>query len=62
MHKVQTIVTDVHGVCLSVCLSVTNTPNDPGSALLCGAISGSACRVCGSFRAAFAEYLWLLVD
>jgi len=31
MHEMQTIGTDVRGVCQSV----TNAPNDPGSASLC---------------------------
>jgi len=29
MHQMQTIVIDDRGVCLSVCLSVTNASNDP---------------------------------
>jgi len=41
MHVMHTIVTDVRGVflsaCLSVCLSVTNAPNDSGSASLSAA-------------------------
>jgi len=41
MHEMQTIVTDVCGVCLSV----TNALNDPGSASLCGVIGGGACSV-----------------
>jgi len=35
----------VKSVCPSVCLSVTNAPNDPGSASLCGVIGGDACSV-----------------
>jgi len=49
MHEMQTIVTDVRGVCLSVslfvCLSVTNALNDPGSASLCRVIGGGTCNV-----------------
>jgi len=29
MHDMQIVVTDVHGICLSVCLSVTNAQNYP---------------------------------
>jgi len=34
MYEMQTTVTNARGVCLSVSLSVTNAPNDPGSASL----------------------------
>jgi len=47
MHEMQTIVINVRSVRLSVSLSVTNAPNDPGSASLCGVISGGECRVWG---------------
>jgi len=43
--QMQTIVADCCGVSLSVSLSVTNAPNDPGSAALCGVIGGGACSV-----------------
>jgi len=45
MHEIQTIVTDVRGVSLSVHLSVTNALNDPDLASLCGVICGSECSV-----------------
>jgi len=46
MHEMQTIVTDVHNFCLSVCPAVNLV----------------ACAVCmGSFSAAFAKLLWPLV-
>jgi len=46
MHQIQTVVTDVRVVrCLSVSLSVTNAPNDPGSASLGEVIVGGACSV-----------------
>jgi len=49
MHEMQTIVTDVRGVCLSVCLYVTR-------------LNSVARAVCvGSFDAAFAKLLWPLV-
>jgi len=65
MLKMQTIFTDVCGVCLSV----TNALNNPGSASLCWVIGGGGggacsvhCAVCaGSFGAAFAKCLWSLV-
>jgi len=44
MHEKQTILTDVRGVCLSVCLSVTNALSDPGSASLCGWLKSAAAR------------------
>jgi len=37
MHETPTILTDVHSRCLSVSLSVTNAPNDPGPASLSAA-------------------------
>jgi len=46
MHEIQTIVTDVRGVCLSV----MNALNDLGLASLCGVIGGAASRVCGVIR------------
>jgi len=48
MHEMQSILTDVRGVRLSVCLSVTNVPNDPGSAAARAVYA--ACRVCGVVR------------
>jgi len=48
MHEMQTIVSDVCSVCLSVCLSVSTR-----------LISGFTAR--GSFGAAFAKSLWPLV-
>jgi len=50
MHEMQTIVTDVRGVCLSVRPSICH-----------GAKFGGECSVCGSFGAAFAKLLWPLV-
>jgi len=47
MHEMQTIVTDVHGVCLSVCL-VT-------------AAQLARLHCAGSFGTAFAKLLWRLV-
>jgi len=49
MHEMQTIVTDVRGVCLSVCLSV------------CHAAQLSF-TVRESIGAAFAKLLWPLVN
>jgi len=48
MHEMQTIVTDVRGVCLSVCLSR-------------GSSRRRVQCVRGSFGAAFAKLLWPLV-
>jgi len=45
MHEMQFILTDVHSIRPSVCLSVTSAPNDPGLASLCGVISGGMCSV-----------------
>jgi len=50
MHEMQTIVTDVCGVCQSVCLSVMNAPSDSSSASLYRVIGGGRrmqCRVHG---------------
>jgi len=52
MHEMQTIFTNVCGVCLLVCLSVTNAPSDPGSASLS---RDHRQRVQGSFDATFAK-------
>jgi len=50
MHEMQTTVSDDRGVCLSVCLSHSVQPFEAARA------------VCtGSFGAAFAKLLWLLV-
>jgi len=50
IHEMQTIVTDVCGVCQSVHQSVCHV-----------AQLGGACSLCRSFGAAFAKSLWLLV-
>jgi len=51
MHEMLTILTDVHGVCLSVSLSVTWLQS-----------AAAPCAMCaGSFGAAFAKCLWPLV-
>jgi len=49
MHEMQTIVTDVRGVCPSVCLSRGSTRRRMQS-------------VRGAFAAAFAKLLWHLVS
>jgi len=54
MHEMQTIVTDVCGVCLSVCLSRGSNRRRRVQCTL-----RAVCA--GSFGAAFAKCLWLLV-
>jgi len=44
-----------------VCLSVTNAQSDPGSASLSAAARAVYAACAGSFGAAFAKRLWLLV-
>jgi len=60
IDSMQTIVTAVRGVCLSVYLCATNAPSDPGSASLHGnwrrRVQWTPCA-----EAAFAKCLWLLV-
>jgi len=53
MHEMQMILTDVR----SVCLSVTNAPNDPGVASLSAAARAvyAACRVRGVIRYSFQQ-------
>jgi len=61
MHEMQTILTDVHGVCLSVSLSVTSALNDPGLASLSVATRAVYVVCTGLFDAAFTKCLWPLV-
>jgi len=58
MHGMQTILTNACGVCLSVSLSVTNAPNDPGSASPSAAVHVAYAVCTGSLGAAFATSLW----
>jgi len=49
MHDMQTIVTDVRSVCLSVCPSVTLSVTWLNSALLCGVMRCSLCQITLAF-------------
>jgi len=67
LHRMQTIVIDVCGVCLSVCVRQSQMHRLTLTRLSCAVQSVvaravyAACRVCGSFSAVFAKYLWPLV-